>query len=293
MPAWIEVRGGAAQERIPWQGRLRLGAPPCEVVAPSPEGGELHLWSEPARLVFVGAGGLVLLNGRAVEEAPLSDGDTIQWGGLVVVVHPPAVLEELAPEPTAAAAPKAGSGPGLQPKGASAASSAGPPAASSAVPPAAPSPPRSAPSAGSGSAGSQASQRLLAGLAAECGVGDKAAIKRWQAAVLRGEWDPDTAAREILQGTDPAAPALLERASRVQRDLLMSAFQRGMRGAARKARGAARGGSAFVVANVVAVSVYSLLVAALAVLLRARYGWSLDGGIDGLLELVSGLFGGS
>ena len=124
-------------------------------------------------------------------------------------------------------------------------------------------------------------------------MGDKAAIKRWQAAVLRGEWDPDTAAREILQGTDPAAPALLERASRVQRDLLMSAFQRGMRGAARKARGAARGGSAFVVANVVAVSVYSLLVAALAVLLRARYGWSLDGGIDGLLELVSGLFGGS
>lgn len=277
MPAWIEVRGGAAQERIPWQGRLRLGAPPCEVVAPSPEGGELHLWSEPARLVFVGAGGLVLLNGRAVEEAPLSDGDTIQWGGLVVVVHPPAVLEELAPEPTAAVAPKAGGGTGLQPKGAPAA----PPAASPAPP------------AGSASGAGQASQRLLAGLAAECGVGDKAAIKRWQAAVLRGEWDPDTAAREILQGTDPAAPALLERASRVQRDLLMSAFQRGMRGAARKARGAARGGSAFVVANVVAVSVYSLLVAALAVLLRARYGWSLDGGIDGLLELVSGLFGGS
>lgn len=279
MQAWIEVRGGAAQERIPWQGRLRLGAAPCEVVAPSPEGGELHLWSEPARLVFVGAGGLVLLNGRAVEEAPLTEGDTIQWGGLVVVVHPPAALEELAPEP-APVTPKSSGRPGAaapatamstQGRGPSGAPAAGPEAAG----------------------GGQASQRLLAGLAAECGLGDKAAVKRWQAAVLRGEWDPDTAAREILQGTDPGAAALLERASRVQRDLLMSAFQRGMRGAARKARGAARGGSAFVVANVVAVSVYSLLVAALAVLLRARYGWSLDGGIDGLLELVGGLFGAS
>ncbi|MBL6721136.1 MAG: hypothetical protein ISQ08_06965 [Planctomycetes bacterium] len=278
MQAWIEVRGGAAQERIPWQGRLRLGAAPCEVVAPSPDGGELHLWSEPARLVFVGSGGLVLLNGRAVEEAPLNEGDTIQWGGLVVVVHPPAALEELAPEP----AP-----PASRPVGRPGSTAAAPvAAASTSAAQAASRPPVS-------SGGSQASQRLLAGLAAECGMGDKAAVKRWQAAVLRGEWDPDAAAREILQGTDPEAAALLERASRVQRDLLMSAFQRGMRGAARKARGAARGGSAFVVANVVAVSVYSLLVAALAVLLRARYGWSLDGGIDGLLELVGGLFGGS
>ena len=72
----------------------------------------------------------------------------------------------------------------------------------------------------------------------------------------------------------------------------MSAFQRGVRGAARKARGAARGGSAFVVANLVAVSVYSLLVAALAVLVRARYDWSLDSSIDGLLDLVGGLLGG-
>ena len=109
---------------------------------------------------------------------------------------------------------------------------------------------------------------------------------------MRGEWDADTAAREILEGTDREAPALLERAGRVQRDLLMSAFQRGVRGAARKARGAARGGSAFVVANLVAVSVYSLLVAALAVLVRARYDWSLDSSIDGLLDLVGGLLGG-
>ena len=103
--------------------------------------------------------------------------------------------------------------------------------------------------------------------------------------------DADTAAREILEGTDRDPSALLERAGRVQRDLLMSAFQRGVRGAARKARGAARGGSAFV-ANLVAVSVYSLLVAALAVLVRARYDWSLDASIDGLLDLVGGLLGG-
>ena len=280
MNGWIEVRGGAQAERVPWEGRVRVGASPCEIVAPSPEGGELHLWSDPPRLVFVGTSGLVLVNGRAVEEATLSSGDTIQWGGLVLVVQPRTVLEELEEEP----APVAPQEPAPVRGRAPAATGAGSPGGRS------PAPPRPTASAPRGAG--RAEQRLLAGLAAECGLGNKEAVKRWQAAVLRGEWDADTAAREILEGTDRESPALLERAGRVQRDLLMSAFQRGVRGAARKARGAARGGSAFVVANLVAVSVYSLLVAALAVLVRARYDWSLDSSIDGLLDLVGGLLGG-
>lgn len=278
MDGWIEVRGGSQAERIPWAGRIRVGAAPCEIVAPSPDGGELHLWPDPARLVFVGASGLVLVNGRAVEEAPLAAGDTIQWGGLVLVVQPRTVLEELEDEPAAAVPPKP-----TPPRAKVAAGGGAPSPAGRSQSPARPA---------GGEAAGLAEQRLLAGLAAECGVGNKDAVKRWQAAVLRGEWDADTAAREILEGTDREAPALLERAGRVQRDLLMSAFQRGVRGAARKARGAARGGSAFVVANLVAVSVYSLLVAALAVLVRARYDWSLDSSIDGLLDLVGGLLGG-
>jgi hypothetical protein len=72
----------------------------------------------------------------------------------------------------------------------------------------------------------------------------------------------------------------------------MASFQRGVRGASRKVRGAARGGSAFLVANLVAVLVYSLLIGTLLVLGRARWQWSLDGTIDDVLKYLSGLFGG-
>ena len=70
----------------------------------------------------------------------------------------------------------------------------------------------------------------------------------------------------------------------------MSAFQRGVRGAARKARGCARW--LRLRRGQPRGRHHSLLVAALAVLFRSRYEWSLDAYIDGLLDLVGGLLGG-
>jgi hypothetical protein len=122
----------------------------------------------------------------------------------------------------------------------------------------------------------------------ELGLADRAAARRWQEAVLRGEFDPDAAARELEQGASavPGDPRLLERSGRLLRDLLMAPYQRGLRGAGRRVRGAARSGVAFLVAQVVIVLVFALLFAVVLLVVRLRWGWSVDGFLDRVLDLV-------
>jgi hypothetical protein len=67
----------------------------------------------------------------------------------------------------------------------------------------------------------------------------------------------------------------------------MMPFQRGIQGASRRARQATRHGAAYLVANLIAISVYSLLIAVLLVVARAKWEISVDGVIDALLEAVS------
>ncbi len=275
MEGSIDIKGGGSLGRVPWTDRVRVGGEGCEVLAKDAEGDELHLWADPARLVLAGSRTTPLVNGKAVVECELQDGDTIQWQGMLIVVHPPDA--EQAPETPARAEAqlKAPKPLGDAPKGPASVREPDPSPRQLEL--------QDLPVA----------RRILAGIAAEMGSGDRAAIKRWQAAVLRGEWDADACARDILEGVDLESKALCERSGRIQRDLLMSSFQRGVRGATRKARGAARGGSAFLVANLVAVLVYSLLIGTLLVIGRARWQWSLDGAADHLLKAVSGLLGGA
>jgi hypothetical protein len=275
MEGSIDIKGGGSLGRIPWTDRVRVGGEGCEVLAKDAEGDELHLWADPARLVLAGSRTTPLVNGRAVVECELEDGDTIQWQGMLIVVHPPEA--EQVHEIPAKEGAQVGAAKRLGDT------------------PKAPAPART-PDPSLRQLELQdlpAARRILAGIAAEMGSGDRAAIKRWQAAVLRGEWDADACARDVLAGVDLESKALCERSGRIQRDLLMASFQRGVRGASRKVRGAARGGSAFLVANLVAVLVYSLLIGTLLVLGRARWQWSLDGTIDDVLKYLSGLFGGA
>jgi len=137
----------------------------------------------------------------------------------------------------------------------------------------------------------KARRRLLAGLLVETGLADKGATKRWREAVLSGSWDADACAAEVIASTPPSAYSqtkLQERAARIQRDLLMAAHMRGVRGASRRVRGATRSATAFVVANVVAILVYSAVVAALLIIARVSYDWS----IDGLIDRLAGIFQG-
>lgn len=135
--------------------------------------------------------------------------------------------------------------------------------------------------------GSRAWRRLKAGLLVELGKADRRAAKRWQDAVVAGEFDPDRAADEILAATPVGddEPAFLERSARLQRDLIMQPALRGVRGAARGVRRAGR--------NLVAsLLVQSFVVLVLALvfglgLLLARYqGFELDELLDRVLSVL-------
>lgn len=268
---WIDLAVGAKSARHDWNGpRLTLGGPASDVAVPDPGEGELHFWSSPPKVVRVGSGAAPLLNGRMVEEAALSDGDTLQWGGAVIVFRQPGgVLEELSGSAPAAepAAPKpalvktlVGSGGGFEAKGDEL----------------------------------RAWRRVLAGLLVEQGIADKAATKRWQEAVIRGEFKSDAAAEDVIAASNAGAdhPKVLERAGRLERDLMMMPLQSGVRGAGRGARRAVKGGSAFLLANLLALSAYTLIVLVIAFLLRWQRGTSFDTIIDNIKEGLGSVFGG-
>jgi hypothetical protein len=204
------------------------------------------------------------MRGRAIEEAVLADGDLIEWCGkkFLVGVSAPVLIEEVEAEPVFAPGPD-----GLDPE--------------------APGPVRAAQGRGH-EAEARAWKRLQAGMLVELGLADRRAAKRWQAAVTTGSFEPDACARDILGTSRVSAedPRLLERSARLERDLLMAPVQRGERGAGRKMRTAARGGLAVLLAQAVAIVVYSLLVLAALLVTRSGSGRSIDAILDSILDLI-------
>jgi len=233
---------------------VRLGAGGAEVPVEGVAQGQLHIWSAPPKVIRVG-GPELFVDGQRVDEAPLELGSVAIWGPAQVVlestgepkVKAKPVLQELPAEPERRPAAARVDASGTR-----------------------------------GVAAERASDRLLAGLLVEQGLADKDVARRWQASVVQGDWDADACAREVLERSAGATadPRILERAGRLQRDLVMSAFQQGMRKAVRSARGAARHGSAVLIANFVALLCYSLILIAIAFLLRVRWNWSFDQIID-------------
>lgn len=139
----------------------------------------------------------------------------------------------------------------------------------------------------------QASRRLLAGLCIEQKLPDRKLLKRWQETVQTGEFDADACADEVLEDVGDqvrTSMELLARAGGLQRDFLMMPLQTGARGAVRNAKRKGKGFLAYLVANLVAISTYSLILAAMAILLRQKKGWSYDEAIDGLIRFVTDLF---
>lgn len=222
--------------------------------------GELHIWDNPPKAVRVrGEDALVGSGGRMVEELELADGDSFAWGGAKFRFRGNPVLEEIVEEPPS------GHGRGA--------------AASASLPPAS-----SGPTA-------EMLRRLSAGLLVETGLADKKTAKRWQSAVLQNQWDPDACAAEVLSSPGAQAalsdPKVQQRAARLQRDLVMASYQRGMKGASRRVRGAARSTSAFFLANLIAILVYSGIIVALLIVARVGYDWSIDGVIDRIMNAVT------
>jgi len=253
---------GNARTVVLRPGLTRIGAEGARgihVEVPGAEG-ELHLWDDPHKVVKVSGAAPITVGGKAVEEFALDHGARFEWSGAHFEVDLAGdVLEEIATSPSAPAAAPApapsqpGSGPGLSPSEA------------------------------------QAFERVAAGILVDVGLADKAVAKRWQAAVIAQEWDADAAAKAILTASSGATsdPKFLARAARLERDLLMASFQRGVKGASRKVRGAAKSSTAFFVANVVALSVYSAIIFALLIIARVSYEWDLNGIIDGMVDAVT------
>lgn len=257
---WLSLRTAGEERRILLdRSVIRLGGPGADVPLDGIASGQLHVWTAPPKAVRVGGGPELFVGGARVEEALLEPGVVAVWGPCELTIGGvTAVLEELASEPPRGAPAAAASAGGVSPSG------LGPNA-------------------------QRVFERLQAGLLVELGLAHRDDTKRWQTSVVQGEWDADACARDVLgraQAT-PEDPRLVERAGRLQRDLVMASFQRGLRKAGRSARGAARQGSAFVLANILAMTCYSLILVAIAFLLRVKWGWSFDELIDRALGVFS------
>ena len=251
---------------------------------------QLHLWDDPARVVFVGAGARPLREGRPVEEAALLPGDRFEWCGCTMEFgggRGPgalAALEEItghheptppvaAPPASPPASPVAAPWGAMPPVGTVVSTAAGAPTVS-------PSGVAGLPPGGD----DRAWRRIRAGILVDLGQGDKGATRRWQEAVLSGEFDADACARDILGRSEvpPDDHRVLERAGRLLRDFLMAPYQSGARGAGRRARQRARGGIAYLVAQGMALLIFFLLGAIALVVARFK-GASIDQILDILL----------
>lgn len=259
----LDVKAGGRVRTVSLQaGLTRIGPSGMPGADVEVEGasGELHVWDNPPKAVRArGEDALVGRGGGMVEELELADGDSFAWGGAKFRFRGQPVLEEIVEEPPAGAEERSyASAPAL-------AAVSGPTA--------------------------EMLRRLSAGLLVETGLADKKTAKRWQSAVLQNQWDPDACATEIL--SDPGArdalsdPRVQQRAARLQRDLVMASYQRGMKGASRRVRGAARSTSAFFLANLIAIVVYSGIIVALLIVARVGYDWSIDGVIDRIMDAVT------
>lgn len=251
MESWLEVvQHGKRRRHALRPGLTRVGGPGCELEVSIHGADQLHVWDEPARLLFVGTGERPRIQGSTAEMWPLSAGDRIEWHDLVLTFDrkPSAArLEEI--EPPAPAPVERDQGPQ-----------------------------------------GRAWRRVRAGLLFEMGLTDRAAAKHWQESIQRGVFDPDACAADLVTAEPDGVVAerVLDRSGRLLRDLVMQPLLRGVDGAKRAVRGAARTGLAYLVTQVLVTLVFMALFLAVLLVVRLRWGWSVDGMLDGLLERLPG-----
>ncbi len=299
--AWIEWTGrDGTRRRVELKrGLTVVGGARADVQVEGVENDQLHVWDQPAKLIFVGFGEAPTVNGAPFEERELKTGDVVHWRGLRLEFGGlmSAVIEEIPlAEPVR---PAASARPGAQ------ASFAGSP------------PPSPSTAAGQGAVGAAAGasigapvgtvgaalpgapggsfgvdeiywRRLKAGMAVELGLAEPSVARRWQDAVMRSEFDADACARDVLAtATGVTDLKLGERSTRLQRDLVMAPVAATARGSARKLKGAAQSMAAMLISQLVVLSVSLLLVMLALFVLRVRWQWS----VDGFFDRISGLFG--
>lgn len=307
---WLEIENGSGTTRVPLAGTVtRIGGSAADVMMAGLPAGELHLWSDPPKVILVAGDDGLVVNGVAGREALLADGDLIEWGAARIVFRAEvggAVLEEIggqvqpapvaasgmapAPAPGAAPTPAAYASPAALP-GAAAAPSSVPSVPSGAVPSGAmPSGAMPSGEVPSGAAG-VAWARVRAGLIVDLGLADKRVVKGWQESVSRGDFAPDACARDVASGlsVDGDDRRLVERSGRLLRDFLMASTMAGSGGAKRKARQAGKRGAAMLISQLIVSGMHLLLILAVLFILRAKWGEEFQ--LQGLFDFFDSLLG--
>lgn len=244
--AWLEHDGPGGPRRLALhEGLTRIGGPGAEIVLEGIAAGELHVWSDPPKALYVPASGAVtppLRDGAPFAESALRPGARITWGQHVLTYGGRAAaldqaeLEELADPASTPLLERIG-------------------------------------------------RRVAAGALCEAGMVDRKALVRWQEAVAAGRFQPDACAAELLPAELPSGvpERLLDRGGTLLRDFLMASRLRGVRGAARRVREKTRSALAFVVVQVGVLVVFALILAAIMLVLRMHRGVSFDAWIDRLV----------
>jgi len=248
--SWLEFEDGAEKRRVPLAGALtRIGGTSADVSLSGLPAGELHIWSDPPKVVLVSGDAPLLVNGGAGHGGLLADGDRVEWGGVsfrfLREVGAP-LLEEISIK----AAPVA-----------------------------------SIPAAADD--GGAAWGRVRAGMMVELGLADGPAVKKWQDAVIRGDFAPDACARDLSAGAgvERDDPRLVERSGRLLKDFLMSSTMRGQGAVRRRARVASKKGAAIFISQLLLLCVNVLILAVAALIVRARWPEvSFDGFFDAILK---------
>ena len=269
---WLEITdaNGTRREELR-DGLTRVGGGDAEVTLAGVGSDQVHIWASPLRAVFVGEGAPPFSDGAPFMERDFAPGEFVEWAGARLTFCAGASLEEIAfdapiQEPLAKITPVAMSS--------SAETVEEQPAPSSKLIPE--------------QARARAWNRVRAGLYVDVGQADPKVVARWQAAVVAGDFDVDECADQLIGSAKEGDELrLLERSGRLMRDFLMASMMRGMKAAGRNLRTRARGGVAFLIAQSVALLVYSLIVVLSMLFLRVK-GTSFDGFFDSIL----GAFGG-
>jgi hypothetical protein len=259
--AWIEIVAGDGTRRrhVLKSGLTTVGGRRGDVALDGSGDDQLHFWDQPPKVVFVGDGDPPRLRGEARDEASLVPGDVVEWRGARIELggRTHAVIEEIhAPPPSpASAAPAPFAAPMTTPSMSASADSV-----------------------------DLAWRRLRAGMLIEQGLVEPSIARRWQEAVMRGEFDPDACARDVLGSLQPGATdaRVLERSGRLARDLVMSPAQGGARGSARKTRSVFKSGLAAIIVQFLVFGICTLLVVAAMFVARWRLNWSIDSFLDGI-----------
>lgn len=255
--AWIDLTDarGTRHRHSLREGLTTVGGRRGDVALDGTDGDQLHIWDRPPKLLFVGAGEAPRVNGRTLEEHALRTGDVIEWRGARLEFQGLAYAQleevELPPEPAPAMAPRDGTREASE---------------------------------------DPAWQRLRAGLLVELGLADATAARRWQDAILRSEFEPESCARDLLANSSVSAgdPRVLERATRLQRDLIMSPVQRGVRGQTRRIRSAASNWLAMALTQLLVLAVFMALFGVALFIVRVRWEYSVDAYLDRIAATLRG-----